>query len=205
MKIFHSLPEALKYRDGCPLCSNGLQINDRNLVDSTISYNHSSDSFDHTIILRVDQYGERKITLNVSTGEVEKYEERSYDDNSIYGFPSYSLTSKILKASSYSGTFIHALCIDCTVCLQYGFALQLYFEISKMAKLSTIYLNSEYFNIEDGPAVHKIKNSYASSETYYSYFDRSASSKTATLPIIPLNIEKPKETLSRIRKLLPFS
>lgn len=204
MKIFYSLPEALKYRDGCPLCNKGLQINDRNLVDSTVTYNHSCDSFTQKITLRVDQFGERKVTLDVGTGAVEKYEE-PIEDDFCYGLNPGSLTSKILKASSYNGTFIHGLHIDCTVCFQYGFALQLYFEISKTAKLSAIYLNSEYINIEDGPAVHKIKNSYASSETYYSYFDRAAATKEATLPIIPLNIEKPKETLHRIRKLLPFS
>jgi hypothetical protein len=203
MKTFHSLPTALKFRNGCPLCSNNLQINDRNLIDSTVNYDRSSDSFHHLITLRVDQYGERKITLNVTTGEIERYEE-PLPDEPYYGIPG-SLTARILSGPAYSGTFIHALSVDCMVCFQYGFALQLYFEISKTAKLSTIYLNSEYINIEDGPAVHKIKNSYASSETYYSYFDRAAATKTATLPIIPLNIEKPKETLHRIRKLLPFS
>lgn len=199
---FYSLKEALGYRDKCPLCKKeAIQINDKNFIMTNHNYDSVMDRYKRTVTFNVDQVGKQTLTMDLETGQVEMYKEESSIDDAIFGLPNHLIKS---FNPSYQGRFLHAMHLDCRSCCSYGYTLQLHFDLTKALLIDT-FLNSEYMNIEDGPSVHLIKNIYSSSETLYSQVDKTATSKSITLPMIPLNVENPKETVYRIRKLLPFS
>lgn len=86
-------------------------------------------------------------------------------------------------------------------------------------KLAGVFLNSETIIMEEENLAHEIQCNYAIEKTKYSCFNKDdgnevrfgdslgpfTSEKKAELPLIPLNLLDPMETVSRVRKLLIFS
>lgn len=191
---FYSLLEAISYRQLCPLCGKTLQINDRDLAADRHDENN------YVLSFYVNQREDDILVIDMRT-EVIELEVRERMPQAIYTGQSplprgnYNL---------YHGDFNHALHVDCKHCCQYAFTLQLHMNLDDK-RLIGIFLNSESVSIEDGSMVHEIKNVYATNVTEYACFPKDGSSRRSSLPLIPLDLENPKETVSRIRKLLIFS
>jgi len=196
---FHSFKEAISYKTVCPLCTNALHINDRDLATD---YRRSDCGLKERLSFHVNQREQDTITIDPETDEVELVLSDRISDEVLQSLP--PATQKIMNPPIYNGMFLHGLTIDCKSCCQYSFTLQIHFDLSKQ-KLFGIFLNSENVSIEEGEMVHEIKNSYATQITYYSYFDKEGDSKKLSLPLIPLDLSEPKETVARIRNLLIFS
>jgi hypothetical protein len=81
-------------------------------------------------------------------------------------------------------------------------------DVEKYNRITDIMLNSEYITLIDHDNFSQIVNVYTTEETKYrnayksKYFD---ADDFIVLPLIPLNLENPHETLSKIKKLLPFT
>lgn len=180
MLQFPSFKSATRYQSECPLCAGELLINDRDLATE---YGYKFRGENPKISFFLDQREQDVISIDPDNDEIEYID----DYRSIRG-----------------GVFMHALTIDCKSCCQYNFRLQIHFNMKEL-KLAGVFLDSETISIEDCEMVHEIKNSYAVSKTYYSYFDKNGSSRRSELPLINLDLSNPRETVSRIRKLLIFS
>jgi len=198
---FNSFKEAIGYRYTCPLCTSNLYINDRDLARDLINdHGHESSGDTSKISFFISLIEKDTISIDLETDEVQIiFNDRM--SKTIWTGPG---TPKIQAPPIYNGRFMHGLTIDCKNCCQYSFTLQIHFNLLNKV-LSGIYLNSETISIEDGNIVHEIKNSYAAQVTYYSYFMKDGDSKKLPLPLIPLNLLDPKETVARIRNLLIFS
>lgn len=196
---FPSFKEAINYRSNCPLCNSLLHINDRDLATD---YGHEYRSGEERITFFINQREDDTVTIDPDTDEIELILSNRMPEVPITGL-SVNL-QKMMSPPVYAGKFMHGLTIDCKSCCQYSFTLQIHFELTEK-RLAGTYLNSETISIEEDSMVHEIKNSYATDQTYYSYFDREGDSRKVVLPLIPLDLLNPKETVSRIRKLLVFS
>jgi hypothetical protein len=188
MKQFYTLKSALNYIKKCPICDKNLSINDRNLA--AYIYNHK----DEHISFYLDQRDQDVVTININTDKIE-----SIVIKQSYSEPLYPKNYN----GTYNGTFIHSLNIDCKDCCQYSYILQIHLNLQEIV-ISKICLNSEFINISD-EIIHEVKNSYSTEQTIYTCFDKDGSSKTIILPLVPLDLKNPRETVGRIRKLLIFS
>ena len=196
---FSSFKEAINYQPVCPLCRSQLHINDRDLA-ADYGFEYRGDKRER-ISFFVNRREDDTPTIDPETDEVELL----YANRMPPSIPNYnSPTHYTNPPKAYNGRFLHALTIDCKSCCQYGFTLQLHFDLTEQ-KLASAFLNSETVNITECEMVHEIKNIYATEKTHYTYFPRDGSCKQTTLPLIALDLSNPLETVARIRKLLIFS
>lgn len=190
---FLSFKRAINYRQECPLCQCQMDINDRDLATDyegkerlTFFLNRNEDD---------------TIAINSETDEVELIFSKRMPDK-LYDYTKQSYYAPVTPI--YNGTLIQALTIDCKHCCQYSYTLQIYFNLTEK-KLAKTILNSESLTVEDGSMVHEIKNVYSMERTEYCCFSKEGDSKKSAIPLIPIDLDNPKETIFRIRKLLIFS
>jgi hypothetical protein len=200
MKQFHSFKSALEYQERCPLCQGFTHINDRDLA-ADIGYDYRGEG--QRVTFYVNRREDDTITINPATDEVELILANRMPDK-IYDATTHSITTAQPSLPIYNGKLLHALTIDCKNCCQYSYTLQLHFDLAE-ERLTGIFLNSETLSIENDAIVHEIKNVYSAEETRYTYFLKDGVEKSSILPLVPLNLTNPNETVSRIRKLLVFS
>lgn len=185
IKQFMKLIDALKYRTHCPLCQKKLCINDRNLAEKyDIGNTEQRIAFELTS-------SDEIIYINPLTNEIELV---------IWD-------AGIKTQSGKRGIFGHSLNIKCNKCEMYDFTLQIWMDIDRQI-LTGMILNSEKISWEDKDNVlHEIASLYTTHQTKYSYFgaDHSKNDGQITIPLVPLDVYNPGNTVARIRKLLIFS
>lgn len=195
---FQSFKQAVNYRQLCPLCQCRMHINDRDLAtDYDIDCNIRKDR----LCFFLNQREDDKITIDPESGEVDFVLAQRFPDK-LYDYTKQTYYAP--PAPVYNGTMIHALTVDCKNCCQYSYTLQIHFNLTEK-RLGKTVLNSESISIEEGNMVHEVKNVYPMNKTEYAYFSKEGDSRKSSLPLIPLDLDSPKETVSRIRKLLIFS
>jgi hypothetical protein len=200
MKKFNSFLDAFNPDKKCPLCLSFMKINERDIAEDFIFDDNRHVTFyldrneDSTFTIDMLNHN---VSLNIREAFPEHY---LYDINSSSYIPKYQSSHYLVK----NGLMLQALTIDCISCCQYSYTLQLHLNLSTK-KLTSIYLNSETISFEDKGVVHEIKNIYSLKETQYSCFPKDGSARTTQLPLIELNLDKPKETINRIKKLLIFT
>lgn len=200
MKQFTSFMDAIRFRAECPVCAKKLEINDRDL---TLSHAYDEQG-EHRLSFYLNQREDDIITVDMLSDKVE-IELRDRLPTTIYTAAQAALGPPPVSAyPSIPAKFMHGLTIDCKSCCQYSYNIQIHFDL-KNSKIDGIYLNSENVSVEEGDMVHEIRNVYATEQTEYSCFPRDGSSRRSSIPLIPLDLTKLKETVSRIRKLLIFS
>lgn len=195
---FFSFLEGLHYHSKCPLCNKGMEINDRDLV-SRVEYptGHPYQKFG----FHIGKSSDDTMYINAHTEEIDI----EYSKKSDALFAPGSKFGQIYNSSpSYNGSCYHALTINCNICCRYHYTLKLHSNLTERRLIGT-YLNSELLSVEESNTIHKVKNVYSVNKTEYACFPKDGSSKRQSIPLIPLNLSSPIETISRIRKLLIFS
>lgn len=185
IKQFVRLIDAINYRTRCPRCQGDLCINETNLAENYDVKNPS-----------------QKIAFEVLIGS----------DEILYIDPITNETELIIWDqgnkihSSKRGSLGHGLTLECK-CNMYSFTIQVWVDLNTH-KINSIILNSERVSWEDDLCtLHEITATYTTNTIKYNYFHTDASEDDGhiVLPLIPLDINNPENTLSRIRKLLVFS
>lgn len=201
MKRFYSFIAGLTHYTKCPLCNKEMEINDRDLVER-VEYptGHSYQRFSFYLTKGSDD----TLIINPETETVEIKFSRRNNFSATYTGHVGQYAGQGYSPVTYSGMFYHGLSISCSSCCRFSYALQIHIDLTEGRIVGT-YLNSETISVEEGTNVHEIKNVYSMDKTEYACFPKDGSSKKSSIPLIPLNIEDPKETVSRIRKLLIFS
>lgn len=198
MQEFYSFKEALAYHTHCYVCKSKLEINERDLV------------------MEYDRYGTQRLSFSLSPGSddilfinmANNHVELvlTYQPQIVYSsggqLSGHSPTGPSINI--YNGKFIHGLDLGCNNCCQFSYTLQIHIDLSEQ-KLIVIILNSETISIEDNDMVHEIRNVYPLNQTVYDYFSKDGGENKCVLPLVPLDLNNPKETVTRIRKLLIFS
>lgn len=103
------------------------------------------------------------------------------------------------KGIQYEG-----ISIQCHACKNFSYVIQIQIDLSKF-ELVGIFLNSEIISIiDDNGNRISMRNIHTSQETLYTVSSLNNIS-SASMPLIPINFDKPKETFNRVKKLLVFS
>lgn len=198
MLQFSSFSNALRYQLHCPICKSKLEP-DR--------YKHAyyDDGGTKISCLMGDDFN---ISIDLDTEKVEIILDRpkSYLTNNISSYNPYSTTP---PSYNYNGQVLQGLKINCNDCFQYSYTLQVHIDLTA-AQLTKVFLNSEVITTEDKTGVHELHNNYSLDKTYYRYYpkhhDSIIESKNAIeIPVIPLNLQNPLETISRVKNLVIFS
>jgi hypothetical protein len=138
--------------------------------------------------------------------------------NPIYGIGSASPLSYNPATWNTSirtdGHMMERLLIGCERCYQYDYVIQVIVSI-KESRITGLVLNSESLTIDEGNATHEIRNVYSFEKTEYNKFINKSDNThklhnyvgndTVSLPLIPLDLERPYKTLERIKTLVLFS
>lgn len=191
--VFNTIKQALTYRKQCPLCKNKLNIH-RGASNDLLIYNHR--------ILKVRD-GSTEATLNIETDQVTF--EYTVSEEFHLSSRNYSSTKRTLPLIyPASGKLIIGFNLECYLCHQYYYNTAFHIDTGEK-RFHFATLNSEWIEIEDGPDVLGIHNIYATGITKYSHYFADGSVKECEIPVIPLNVENPKETLARLKKLIIFT
>jgi hypothetical protein len=201
--LFPNLAAALNFQKECPMCKSKLEINDRDLA-TDMGYEYRGEK-KGTLSFFIDQREQEIITIDPYTGDVDltiagRPEEEYY---TVGTTGSIGLTKTTQTRQFRNGRFMHALSVDCKQCSQYGYVLQVHVDMGER-KVAGLYLNSEWMAVERDEVMYEIKNNYAMQKTYYSFYSN-GKDQHAEIPLIPLNVQNPFETVDRAKKLLIFS
>lgn len=186
---FFTLRQAFEYKKTCPLCHGTLISNNMSGADGLIT--------DEDPIILI-QHNDLKIHANMDTSSICV----EYNDFSETEFGVLKFKKSI---SNYNpGRLIIGVDFECFDCHQYYYNVAVHIDTcNKIFSLAT--LNSEWLEIENGPDVFTIRNIYATGITVYEHHLSNGDAKKCEIPIVPLNLNNPQETLERLKKLIIFT
>lgn len=220
MKQFNNIYDACRYHTHCYVCHSQLRI------DQNYTFEHDLRGNNRTMMsinmtLGVDSDTDDFIKVDVLTGQIECYSvSRKINYDEIFGGNfDFSGSAPIRKSYAanlppsvcypkYSGTLYRGISMTCPKCHQFSYVIQLQIDMT-LNVVTGIYLNSELISVEESDAVHEIRNIYTTNMTEYVYLPAEGKinwnkDKKITIPLIPLNLKEPMETISRIKKLIIF-
>lgn len=208
MKKFHNILSGINYQPFCPSCKSHMRING---PESNVVLNYGQDLLANLNTITFEWENE-SIELEVESGSVCNITQRS-NMNTMYAignanpiFSSHGAPPGIPN----SGIFMCRLRRTCNECSMYSYTLQIVIDMERKM-VGAVFLNTESISFEntDISGIHKvceIKNLYGTKKTVYTIFEiESGKDKILELPLIPLNLQNPEETLSRIKNLVIFS
>jgi hypothetical protein len=181
---FPTLLAGLEYQKYCPIC-------DSKLDPPGIEYRHSQNGTSKILIWesRLDEM----ITIDLQTQNI----------TITQSTRDYNFGGHTYKSPSISNMVGRALSIDCPYyyCMHYGFTLGVEFYAD--GTLSTV-LNGEWIE-SDGLG---LSNLYRNPRSRFYYWNqnkgRHLMSKVIELPLIPINLQNPQESLLRAKNLVAF-
>jgi hypothetical protein len=202
MYKFPNLAEALTYHTHCPLCKRHMRINTRDIMEADDVY------LQHRLSFELSWNSDRRehLYIDIPTERV-TVEVTHYREELAFGTVSsaYSKFGKSFSTLMMGGKLYQGVTLECPKCCKYSYTLQIIINLDlKRPRVMEVLLNSESISLEDNYKVHEIKNVYNLEKTEYSVFTDN-SDKCINLPLIPLNVNQPQETLDRIKKLVIFS
>jgi len=179
MTEFESVAHGLAHQLKCPLCGHDVHVNGRywleNLEDPATG-NTCRFSF----------------WLNKS------------EDSVLYLFP---LTNRVeISKGKYTGTYFQGLQSACGGCNHYRYTLKIEIDLST-PKINKVSLNSETVMFKHDQETYEITSIYSTGKTEYMVLREKmpGDAKPLELPLIPINLQAPRETLERIQNLIIFS
>jgi hypothetical protein len=163
-------------------------------------------------------------TIDIDTGKITEIKTNENDymgswiSSSIISIPhSFVTTSPSLAnaISSRSGTHNFPIEIGCQNCIdknkweRFAYSIDCTIDFSTMMVAKSV-LRSEIISIEDKKGSYEIENRYSHVITNYWFRPPHpdpaiANLQRISIPLIPLNLTNPHETIARIKKLALFS
>lgn len=210
MKQFYNLLEAMAYQEKCCACGEFL-VHNLKLVHGgdypVFIWNLSED---------VDSETDDYITIDPYNQITEVKQNRRYYQDLIYSDNEMDMVKRTYSVHQKGafrwsgGTMYEAIQKHCGKCRKYGYTIQVIIN-GAAKKIDGLFLNSEFveYNDESGKW-HRIRNVYTHNKTEYVFevmptAERDYSKQTISVPLIPIDLNHPQETVSRIKKLTIFS
>lgn len=197
---FYNLDEAFQYQRHCPLCKENIYP-----VDVNLKYEYDGTKADFTV-------GDSTFQVACHSNQLTYHSRRSQHDQMVTFGASQSYIG--MTRSSYGlhngGTdiFKMEMCCHNKACEHYRYVVQVHLSLDEK-RITDLVLNSEAIAIEDGAKLCTIKNVYTTEKTELIIRHQHVSQYHEPLekiefPLIPLNLQNPRKTLERIRKLVVF-
>jgi hypothetical protein len=226
MKDFVSISEAIEYHKECYICKSILRVDFHGeplKIKTDLEDYRQNSKLTQTIELNltdmVDSDVDDLLTINIWTNKVTiRTTQRVHYLDPVYGNSNYAGQTptklfvkglqKVPSRHGYNGKLFESLTIGCQNCHQFSYVVQVVIDGTAM-RVEHLFLNSEFISWSEKEITHEIKNIYPTGKTEYS---RSASIGKShlidcniSIPLIPLNLTNPVETMDRIKKLNLFS
>lgn len=197
---FYNLEEAFNYRRTCPLCNQGVYP-----VEANLKYDYDGVKADFTV-------GESTFQVSCHSNELTYHTRRSQHDQMVtFGAPqSYIGMTRSSYGLHTGGTDVFKMEMRChnRQCERYLYVVQVHISLDEK-RITNLILNSEHISLEDGAKLCTIKNVYTTEKTELIVRHQHLSQyhepvEKIEFPLIPLNLQDPRKTLERIRKLVVF-
>lgn len=184
---FSNIRQGINHQRMCPICRNELGV--PNVV-------YESDDLKAQLIHVPFQVGNvSSVAVDIDSGIVKAVSPWKDGEPALlpYGFK--------------SGDIFQGITIECSFCTGFSYTLLLKFYAGDQIVLNEVCLNSEQVRVKLGKFIHSIRNVHSLNETTYRCVNLQEPTdiKQETIPLVPLNLQNPRETLARIKKLLVFS
>lgn len=172
---FKSLLEALEYHPVCPLCQRVMTLDCKAWAIGRKGY----------LLFDINSPADLRIEIASHT---------------ITAVPN----SKMGPYSPLGSTKCLSLTIDCSQCSMFGYTLFLVVGSINL-KLINIALKSETVRwTDEHNNLHEVESIY-DVHSKYTFFPSNKIDRRTTIPLIPINIHNPQETIDRARTLATFS
>lgn len=224
-KEFNSISEAISYHPKCYVCGGKLTPNYTEFSCQANSITATYDSFDCSVNMACKfeiDYG-AYATISINTGRVIeiKTDENDYagswGSSYITSVPySIATTSPTLTnaISNRSGTHSFPIEIGCQNCTsknwwkRFAYSIECTINFSTMMVAKSV-LRSEIISIEGKNGLYEVENRYSHGITNYWFRPPHpdpaiANLQRISIPLIPLNLTNPHETIARIKRLSLF-
>jgi hypothetical protein len=191
--------DAIQYRSECPICQSEMSIDPKDIV-GPIEY-----SKNNRLVFELDHASDDMVFVDVLTGDLRVSINR---DSSRYLTGGAFATPNI---KVYPNVMTESLTIKCQGHEHYSYTIKLWLDFD-LGKVADLYLESEFLKWKDynENIAHEVRNYYTSHTTKYNYYNGSfdyrpfANLHIVDIPMVPLNLSNPEETVSRIKNLLIF-
>lgn len=193
---FKSFKQVLNYRPKCLFCKCCLSINDINYI-----YNYEESLYEKILRFHLSKIDGDSLIFNLNTDQVELSLNKRRSDL-LYDYTKQAYYTPPVPI--YNGILINDITINCNVCYRYTFNIKFHFNLTERC-LNKIIFNFETIYFGEGNTGYEIKNNYPLDITEYCSLNKNEKSEKISIPLIPIDLDNPEETLSRIRKLLIFS
>lgn len=208
MITFTSIQQALKYHIQCPLCSSTLVLaREGEYSSSTEEWEFGSKARKvfHKISFPLG-YGDDMLTVDLISEKIDLTVYQKVTQPIYTAGYSGQVGGYIAgNGTSYTGFTYRGITTQCKDCFNFSFTIQLEVDISNR-ELTGRYLNSERIMFTDKQGIkHDIRNVYSTKETHYTSSSKGEKEISSIIPLVPLNLQKPGETIARIKKLLVFA
>jgi|ERR1035437_4262925 hypothetical protein len=174
MKEFTSLNDAFNYQVRCPICNELLRM-------------HKDNNYYMVYNKLIYDYFDDKVSIDLDTNEI----------SLIYINYDYHNSITYVQIERY-----------CDCCYLYDYLIRLKLDFINLKAESA--LNAETITIEVDGVTHQIHNSYSNKETrYVSFYGNTKShildvDKEIKFPLMTIDLKCPKNTLDKIKTLIPF-
>ena len=188
---FDYLENAIKYRQNCPVCKDKMHLS--NCYEDIVSNTISLTDFEFDIVISKNN---NKIVSFTERRDIQFM----YD---ISGNIVDSIPSRNYGIKSVNGSLYKAISIECKKCDQYYYVIQMIIDINNIC-IKELKLNSETLSIDKlGKNTYEIKNNYITEKTQFQSFVL-GNDKFMELPLIPLDLDNPSKTITKIQSLISF-
>jgi hypothetical protein len=212
MTTFLNLVEAISYHKNCYICNGQLQFyihDELGKIQADIEQGTISKSICINLSDGMDSDTDDFLIVDMITNKASIKRNYRYAHSSDSVGHNYTRRSRKLNISLrdwYDGLIYESVNLSCNDCQQFSYTIQMVVN-TKEEYVTKLFLNSEYICLEEnGSIVHEINNNYAREITGYRKIAQlNSDDQKIEIPLIALNLQNPRETIERIKKLVIFS
>jgi hypothetical protein len=208
MKDFCNILEAANYHKKCYRCQSDMipYFNDERVAASRLDQSGRAGLIEINLSASTDSDTDDILTINPFNNKISLEYHPRYKIKD-WGYIDYG-QSTISKSTinNYNGTLYEGLDVRCCNCTHFSYTIQLVIDIAKEYRIQQLFLNSEMIIwLDEKGLAYEIRNAYTIGKTECFSFNGNKRGQQISIPLIPLNLSNPEETLARIKKLNLFS
>ena len=191
--------DAIQYRSECPVCKSDMLIDPKDIV-GPVEYSKND-----KLVFELDHASDDMVFIDTITGELTvsiSGDSNRYTTGGSFTVPNIKIYPTVMSEK---------ITIKCRNHGHYAYTIKFWLDFD-LGKVADLYLESEFVKWKNyhEDLVHEVKNYYTSHITRYTYYNGLfdyqpfANMHVVDMPIIPLNLSNPEETVSRVKNLLAF-
>ena len=198
---FNHLLEGMYYYNNCLMCNNAMSIQNEGI---NYDRNYASNRTGYNLIFSLEKID--KLIINPYTEEIEietyKYNDPAVDYSYCAGGRVTDYSSQNSSHYDYSDSF--QVNISCNKCKNFSYILDLVIDLSQK-RIHQMLLSEVTICLEEQVGSYFIVNNFYSNETSLLFSGMGSEKTLLNIPLVDIDYNNPKNTFSRLKKLILFS